>query len=196
MAARVAAAQTFQKTMAALSKLRLNKTTLTELAQAGPENALARAQALLAGGAGAVAQVNKMQNALGDAADSLGATAADAMYKTGIDATQALLDGLVSDTAALERTANKLARNLAAAVRKALKKYTPTGRSAAGNAAGTAVYGAPVVPMGRAATSSLVAGAGAGVHITVNGALDPEAVARQAGRLLSSHDRRMGVTAA
>jgi len=194
MANRVDAVKQFQRVMAGLAKLRLNKTTLAELAQAGPEDALARAQALLSGGAGAVQRVNSLQTQLSQAANTLGNQTADAMYKTGIDATQALLDGMVADAAALEKTANKLARNLAAAVRKALKRYTPKGGGGNNASANAAVYGAPAVPLGRTATGA--AAGGAGVHITINGALDPEAVARQVGRLLGGHDRRIGGRAA
>lgn len=48
--------------------------------------------------------------------------------------------------------------------------------------------GAPAVPMG-------VAGGGGMVQINVTGALDPEAVARQINRILSGHNRRVGLVA-
>lgn len=47
---------------------------------------------------------------------------------------------------------------------------------------------------GLGATGTRAVVAGAGVTFNITGALDPEAVARQVGRLLSAHDRRMGVT--
>jgi tape measure domain-containing protein len=54
-------------------------------------------------------------------------------------------------------------------------------------------YGAPAVPMGRGLGATALAAPG-GVHITVNGAVDPENTARQIQRILQGHQRRMGVT--
>lgn len=56
---------------------------------------------------------------------------------------------------------------------------TPTVATRAG-------VGAPAVPMGTAT---------GGVNITVTGALDPEAVARQINRILAGHNRRVGLVA-
>lgn len=53
-------------------------------------------------------------------------------------------------------------------------------------------FGAPTV--GARASSGTTSGGG-GVHITVNGALDPEATARQIRRILAGHDRRVGLSA-
>lgn len=70
-----------------------------------------------------------------------------------------------------------------------------TGRSAAAPpvAGGVSGYAAPrVAGVGaRAATSG-----GSGVTIQVNGALDPEAVARQIKRIMAGHDRRIGLSVA
>ena len=61
-------------------------------------------------------------------------------------------------------------------------------------------FAAPVVPSGMVATPRVRGRANAGatataapVVINVNGALDPDAVARQIRRLLGAHDRRVGV---
>lgn len=53
-------------------------------------------------------------------------------------------------------------------------------------------FGAPRV----SARGSARAGGGGGVTVNVNGALDPEAVARQIQRILSGHNRRVGLGAA
>ena len=191
MASKVAQVQTFQQVLASLSRLRLNRDTLSELAQAGPEDALARAQALLSGGAAAVLRVNELQGQLASAANTLGSQTADVMFRTGMDATQALLDGLVADKARLEKAANKLARNLARAVQAALRKYTPTGGKGGGKAGPSAAsFAAPslaATPAGRAAGPARV------TNIYVSGAVDPESTARQLRRLMDGHERRIGV---
>jgi len=193
MSAKVANVQLFQRTMAALARLKLNKDTLSELAQAGPENALARAQALLAGGSAAVSQVNNLQSQLVKAAGTLGSQTADAMYKTGIQAQQALLDGLLADKQRLEKAANQLAKDLAAAVKRALRKYTPSGGKAGKAAPSVASYAAPSL----AATPSGRRTAAAGVtNVYVSGAVDPESTARQIQRILDGHDRRVGLRSA
>lgn len=56
---------------------------------------------------------------------------------------------------------------------------TPAGRAAA-----------PRVPVGRAGTST---GASSGPTFIINGAIDPEATARQIRRILAGHDRRVGL---
>lgn len=62
-------------------------------------------------------------------------------------------------------------------------------------------FSATAAPAGFAAPSGsslavpmVRAGGGGGVNITVNGAIDPEATARQIRRILDGHDRRMGLT--
>lgn len=56
-----------------------------------------------------------------------------------------------------------------------------------------AVAQAPAVPGARGARSTRTSGASSGsVNITINGALDPEAVARQIQRIVSGHSVRVG----
>jgi hypothetical protein len=52
---------------------------------------------------------------------------------------------------------------------------------------------APAVSSARAVAPAAAASSG-GINITVNGAIDPEATARQIRRILAGHDRRMGLT--
>jgi hypothetical protein len=71
----------------------------------------------------------------------------------------------------------------------------PLGRSVAAVGAPVPVgrYAAPTGRSGRLTATPMVAG---GPTIVIQGALDPEAVARQVQRLLGKHDRRIGVTVA
>lgn len=50
------------------------------------------------------------------------------------------------------------------------------------------------VPVPQAMTVASRGGGGGGLSITVNGALDPDAVGRQIKRLLENHDLRQGRT--
>lgn len=76
--------------------------------------------------------------------------------------------------------------------------HIPGTRSVAAVPSGVTPFGAPAVPTAsaRGVSSSAVAAAGGGPVIIVNGALDPEAVARQVGRILSGHNRRVGLRVA
>jgi phage-related protein len=68
----------------------------------------------------------------------------------------------------------------------------PLGKTAAAPAVPqVARFAAPGVPAPRATSST----SGGGVSIVVNGALDPEATARQIRRILAGHTRRVGLVA-
>jgi phage-related protein len=73
-------------------------------------------------------------------------------------------------------------------------RLNPFTKSAPASAAGTSVTSrglGAAVPIRRG-----TAAAGAGITINVNGALDPESVARQIQRIMAGHDRRMGLKSA
>jgi phage-related protein len=57
-----------------------------------------------------------------------------------------------------------------------------------GSGGGVAAFGAPGVPMARAA----IGASAGGVTININGAIDPEGTARQVNRILGGHTRRIG----
>jgi len=61
----------------------------------------------------------------------------------------------------------------------------------AGSGGGVAAFGAPGVPVARAA----VGRSSGGVTININGAVDPEGTARQVNRILGGHTRRIGARA-
>lgn len=54
-----------------------------------------------------------------------------------------------------------------------------------------ATFAAPSGPSARAATGGT--STGGGIHITITGAIDPEATARQVRRILAGHERRVGL---
>ncbi len=109
-----------------LAKQGLNKTMYDQLVQAGVEGGLATAQAIASGGPAAIKQFNSLQSQLSTAANSLGTTASNNMYAAGIQAAQGLVNGLKSQSKALEKEAARLANKLAAAIKKALKIKSPS----------------------------------------------------------------------
>jgi enoyl-CoA hydratase/carnithine racemase len=130
----------------------------------------------------------------------MGTDTATTMYAAGEQSAQGLVDGLVLDQERLDKRAKELAEQMAKAIRKALRQAMKKGGGGgSGNGAGTlslvpalaASSTAPAVPTatGRAASTS----AAPGPTIIVNGAIDPEATARQIRRVLAGHDRRMGL---
>jgi hypothetical protein len=221
MAARVQAVKDFNSTLYDLRAMGLSEATLADLTAAGVETGGAMAAALAAGGPAAVAEVNAMQTQLDAAATMLGGSAAGGMYGAGVAAQQALVAGLQVDQATLDLQAHTLAGNLSTAVntalrnadvkdaaetfakrlareiRKALREELrdlPNGGGSGGgggnNRAVVASSVAPVVPMTRGAKAAPVV---AGPTVIVNGAIDPEATARQIRRILAGHDRRVGL---
>jgi hypothetical protein len=195
MAARVHAVEAFAGTLDRLRQAGLAEDVIQDLAAAGVEGGLAQAQAIEAGGPAVIAQFNALQAQLTAAAALLGMTTANAMYGAGVQSAQALVDGLVFDQATLETAANRLANQLATAVRKALRKaLRGAGKGGGGGAddrsvAAVASSVAPPVPTSRGRAAPVATGP----TIVVNGALDPEAVARQIRRILAGHDRRVGL---
>lgn len=88
MAGRVAEAKKFVTAIKDLRKMGLNKGSIREIIAAGPHDGLAIAEALLAGGKGAVGEVNSLESQLNAAGTALGGFAAQMDY--GITVSQAL----------------------------------------------------------------------------------------------------------
>lgn len=201
MRARVAKVAQFQQLLASLTAAGLSSTTIASLAAAGVEGGLAVAEGLAAGGPAAIAEANALQAQLDATAATLGTDTATTMYAAGETAAQALVDGLVLDQAALEKRADELAQAMAKAIKRALRKALKKGGGGGGGGDGANTLSlvpalaaqsvAPAVPMARGTAASTAAAPGP--TIVVNGAVDPEATARQIRRILAGHDRRMGL---
>jgi hypothetical protein len=71
----------------------------------------------------------------------------------------------------------------------------PGFNSASGQSVAAPVSAAAARGLG-APTASTRAASSAGVHIVIQGAIDPESTARQVRRILAAHDRRMGTSGA
>jgi hypothetical protein len=121
---------------------------------------------------------------VGDLIAAIGRISVPAVIKTAFDNLASAIHSVIS---AVESLIGWLSRI------KVPDINLPGPLSVGGNTAPTVAAGlavAPRVPGGRATPR---AGGSGGINITVNGALDPEATARQIRRILAGHDRRMGL---
>ena len=123
---RLNAVQNYTTKLNGLLAKGLNKTTYDQLVQAGVEGGTATVEALTAGGAGAVQQVNALQTQINAAATKLGSQTSSTMHAAGIRAAEGLLRGLQSQQAKLVKQATKFANQIARAVKKALKIKSPS----------------------------------------------------------------------
>lgn len=122
----LAKTKAFATNLANLKKLGLRSDLYKQIAEAGVEAGGATAQALLQGGKGTVAAANALQRQIANASAGLGNTAADNMYKAGVDAAQGLVNGLLAKTKALNAAAVKLANQIVAQIRKTLGIHSPS----------------------------------------------------------------------
>lgn len=119
-------AQRFAALIRKLIKGKLNKTTLQQLLEAGPEAGLATAEAIASGGKDAISEINSLTAQIAAQGGALGDKAANTMYGAGIQAAQGLVAGLLKDKKRLEKVARLLAQALIKAVKKALDINSPS----------------------------------------------------------------------
>jgi phage-related protein len=202
MRKRVEATQHFQALMEQLAGAGLSQGALRDIAAAGVEGGTAIAQGLADGGTAAITEANALQTALEASAAALGTNTATALYAAGEQGAQAIVDGLEIKQENLDEWAETLAKNLAKALKKAIKKAIKGATGGGGGGGGgddggsllafpTGATAAPAVANPRAMASGRAVSTGP--TIIVNGAIDPEATARQIRRILAGHDRRMGL---
>lgn len=116
LADRVKRARTFVADIRQAVAQGLNQASAQQILSAGVEGGLATVEAIAAGGVAAVTQINTMQAELTSLGASLGTDLSATFYGTGIDAAQAVVDGLYLDENGLnqlKRQALKLQGDLA-----------------------------------------------------------------------------------
>lgn len=123
---RYKALRTFAINMAKLRKLGLNRTMLADLLEAGADGGGQQAAAVAAGGKNAVKQLNKVQGQISRTAGGTAAAFSHHWHDAGINAARGMLAGLKSQRAQLLGIAARLGKDIAAAVRKALKIKSPS----------------------------------------------------------------------
>lgn len=183
----LARAQDFAATIRDLQKLKLDPALLKQLLAAGPEQGLAAAQAIAAGGKAGVREINGTQQKLLAVGKNLGKDLATQFYGHGIAVAQGLVDGLRSQRDAIQKEMQALGRAMVVAIRKELKIHSPSELLAekVGVPSGQGVWegfgrGLALTPSrARAISQQVTFGAGA---VQVNGVADPLA-ARRGGYL-------------
>ncbi|MGZ0151873.1 phage tail protein [Kribbella sp. WER1] len=204
----------FAANLAKLKASGLRDDLYKQIADAGVDAGGDTAKALVKGGAEAVAQANDLQRQIANASAGLGNTAATNLYQAGVDAAQGLVNGLTAQAKQLDAAATKLANALVAAVKKALGIHSPSrvlaklgaysgqgfviglqGEIAnvnkAGAGLGDAVVSGASLPVRSASLSGALparpggSGARGDVYVSVDGAGDPAATARETGRILA-----------
>ncbi len=126
MQQRLAAIVAYKNQLAALTAQGLNNQSFDQLVQAGVESGSAYASAILEGGPDAIANINSIQAQIASASATLGTDASIKMYQAGVDAAQALVDGLKTKQGELTDLMKDLAKQLVKAIRKALKIKSPS----------------------------------------------------------------------
>lgn len=104
----------------------LSNDAYKQIVDAGVEGGSAAAAALVAGGQGAVQQVNSLTQQINDIATSMGSAASSRLYDAGVQAAKGLVDGLTSLSAQLDSAAAKLGESIAASIRRSLGIHSPS----------------------------------------------------------------------
>lgn len=119
-------ANEFRTAIASLTKAGLNKQSLDDLIQSGPEAGLEAARSLMQGGKAGIAEVNKLTAQLTAAGTAMGNETANTFYKAGISAAAGLVKGLQSQEAALNAQMDRMAKRMASTLKKQLKIKSPS----------------------------------------------------------------------
>lgn len=128
---RLSAIRAFTEKIQQLRDAGLNEQSIGQIIAEGVEGGMATAQALVAGGASAIGEVNDLTAQITGAAGQLGQTGASAMYEGGVAAAEALVAGLESQQSKLDGAARRIGRSLTKAIRKQL-----TGKAGGGGGGG------------------------------------------------------------
>lgn len=101
----------FSSQLRSLQSAGLNQTAIDQIISAGASAGSQTAQALIEGGPKAIREVNKLFSQLGDVSNTIGEDVAKSMYGEGIDITNGLIEGMLSQQSALEMAAESLANS-------------------------------------------------------------------------------------
>ena len=162
MQQQLADTQNFSSQLAALKKMGLNATSLSQLAQAGTTAGLPLAEGLAQGGKGAVAQMNAIESQIIKASQKIGSVGGTAMYQAGQAVTAGLDQPLKDELKTVDADMSKIANAIIKTVQQKLgTKAAASSSSASGStaaattaAATTAVSGAASAGLGPAATGA------------------------------------------
>ena len=123
---KLASLQAFQQKLRLLVASGLSDAAYKQLVDAGVATGTEYADAILAGGAGAVEQINDLVGQIDLISEGIGKETSTRLYQAGVDTAQGILDGLKSLDAELEAAAKALGDMIAAEVKKALGIKSPS----------------------------------------------------------------------
>lgn len=123
---RVNDAKRFSDLVQTLQSQGLNRTSIEQMLQAGPEAALATAEAIASGGQAAVDEINALTSQLAQSGGQLGDEMASRYFDAGVKAAEGVVKGLEAQARNLDKAAVKLANELVKAVKKALGIKSPS----------------------------------------------------------------------
>jgi hypothetical protein len=211
--AKLAQIKRFSSYISTLAKRGLSKSLIRQILDMGPIDGYAYASALAGADKNTFSAVNAAQKSIDSESTKLGRKGADILYDSGKNAGKGFLAGLAAQQKDIERLMVKIAKGMEKAIKKALGIKSPStvmARLGAFSTQGLArglVDGLPHVDraldtvVGRVAAARPVVGrpavGGTGgqaapINITVNGAIDPYATARELDKVLSKYRRGRG----
>lgn len=123
---RLAKIKQFQENLRLLLAAGVSDSVYKQIVDAGAEQGNAYAEAILAGGQGAVSEVNSLADQIDLVSTAIGSAAASQMYQAGVDAAQGLVDGLLSLSAELDSAAAELGAAIANAIKRELGIASPS----------------------------------------------------------------------
>lgn len=119
-------AERFDELIQKLAGDGLSEAQINQMLAAGPEAALATAEAIALGGQASINQINELQKSLTASGDRLAKAMADKYKLAGVQAAQGIVRGLESEAAKIDAAAVRLANALVKAVKKALGIKSPS----------------------------------------------------------------------
>jgi hypothetical protein len=200
------AAQSFGGKITTLLGLGLNRTSIDNILAAGADVGSQIADEIIAGGAGAITDINNLVAAVETSAASLAEATSAKWFDAGVAQGQAMVDGIIAAAAAvglafvdgqlvipaaITATATITEGPAKKAKKKPKKKRAMGGPVFAGETYLVGEQG-PEVFTAQQNGTILRNGSMGGVNITINGAVDPEGTRRQLEKLFQSSSRRTG----
>lgn len=116
----------FQADMAKLRSMGLDKDLYEQISQAGAERGSELATSLLQNGRAGISEINQQFRDLAKVAGSAGGQSADYLYKSGVDSAKGLIRGLQSQEKNLAKQAERMAKTISNAIKKALRIKSPS----------------------------------------------------------------------
>ncbi|MFF4779406.1 tape measure protein [Microtetraspora fusca] len=124
--ARMESIKRFANDIKVLAQRGLNKTTLQQIIDAGPEKGLALADMLVGSTGSEIRAINRAQDQINKVSKQMGKNSADALYDVGKQAGQGFLKGLQGQLHELESMMARIAKAVVDSVKKELKIKSPS----------------------------------------------------------------------